>query len=286
MSTLNGTTLYNEGKAEAQAGRSGLVILDFGQPWVSGSTYGVTLFDQSFKTLAQIESALQDWYSGYYNWASSGMFMRVAAGTNNYAGSTGYNHGSEWGDMIDRLQAWIELYPNWGDKLAARGGIDVEAWMDQNNSSIFYGDPTDTADWADGYDAATSLPYYNYGSLDGCMPYGSCDGPFAIYDYWYASWGVSTAYPLPEIYYLVTYTGDTNGGNAAQWWELSLYGYQQQGGELWFLGSLTQYAASGGQGNTPNQGWQQLYNEMSADWRTSPGIADGIPYSTDITWSN
>jgi hypothetical protein len=270
MSTVHNLTLYNLGAV--QATEDGVTVLDFGQPWWNGTTYGTTLFNNTFASINEIEMALRSWFSGYWNYA--GAYIRVAAGTNNDQGYTGASHGEAWGDMVDRLNDWIDLPPSWAGKLTARGAIDIEDWSGS-------GDVADTKAWASSYDGATDWPYYNYGSLDGCSPYGSCNGDWTHDDYWYVSWGVSTAYPLPEIYYLEAYEGDTNGGNAAQWYELSLYGYLYKTGALYILGSFTQYDAEPSS-NTPAEGWQQLYDELTSDWRTN----QDLPYSTDITWDN
>lgn len=95
------------------------------------------------------------------------------------------------------------------------------------------------------------------------------------------SWGVATAWPLPEIY-------RNDGMNAGQWWRISRRSAVAHGGKMLFDASLTQYGACQTRGcdpsldNTPAQGWTQLQNRLNMDART----ADPVEYSTDITWNN
>lgn len=275
MQTTNGTTLYNEGKAMAQAGLSGLVILDFGQPWLSGSTYGSIIYgSNSFVSTSSIALAAENYARGYQDYSTSGMFLKLGIGTSNYYGYTGTAHGQAWAAMVNTVNNYISA--NGLSRVQARGASDFESWC--NSSGCM--SPTTSRAWADGFSGATSAPMYNYGSADGCPPYGSCNGSWTQDDYYYVSWRNPAAWPVPEIY-------ATGGANATQWQRISKYGYTTYGQAMDFLGSLTQYAACAGgcsgTNNTPAQGWTQLYNALNSDAATAQSTLD---YSTDITWAN
>ena len=67
------------------------------------------------------------------------------------------------------------------------------------------------------------------------------------------SYGVPPRYALPEIYL-------TNGVNAWQWQQLSVYAHANHGSPIYFLGTLTQFQACLGGGcpganNRPSDGW-------------------------------
>ncbi len=263
MQTTDGTTLYNEGCA--QTNESGAIILDFGQPWFDGTNYGTIIFgSNTFRSVSDIQMAVQNWLSGYWLCGGTG-FVRLAIGTNNYLGYTGYGHGQAWAQLVNAVESWIVSPPTWGSREAARGGNDIE--LDWNSVS-------NSRSWIQGFSAAGCCLYYDYGDAAGCPPYGGCDNGWSQEDVWYKSWGAPPAYPVPEIY---------TSAQAQEWYQIALYGYNNHAGAVQILGTLTQWAASGYCcTNTPGQGWQQMYDALNADSRT----AQGIPYSTDITWAN
>jgi hypothetical protein len=143
--------------------------------------------------------------------------------------------------------------------------------------------------WVDGYAAVSSTPYYNYGDCEGCPIAGAVpptpgrriNNGWTQEDVWYVSYGVLPAFPLPEIYL-------TNGVNAAQWQQLSLYAHTNHGSPIYFLGALTQFQACQagggcpGANNRPGEGWAQLNRALNSDSRT----AQSLNWSSDITWNN
>lgn len=276
MSTIDTVTLGDLGCDFAEDSVDGASILDFGQPYWNGTTYGTTLFNNSFASISQIKYAAEAFFWGYWDCHDS-TFLRVVVGTSNNFGYTGSAHGIAWADMINDLNDYIALPPSWQSALTARGGSDIETG---------WANPSDSAAWADGYSGEADYAYYDYGDAGGCPPYGDCTVAGGSPDWsqenvWYASWGAAWAYPFPEIYCEVCYTGDTKGGNAAQWQGISLYGYLYETGPIAILGSLTQYAAAGSCcTNTPAQGWSQLWDALNGDWRT----AQSLPYSSDIDY--
>jgi hypothetical protein len=276
MKTTDATVLDREGCTAGSTARSGAIVLDFGRPVLSGSTYGTIIFGaNSFRSIAQIQAAAQAFLTGYYRCSTSIPRLTLIIGTSNNAGSASavtYNHGKAWSGMVNNVLAWLgQKGYAWQEDVA--GGSDME--LDWNTAS-------NTRAWVDGYGSIDVRPTYDYGDAAGCPPYGSCDNGWRQEDVWYVSWGAPPAWPLPEIY-------TTNGSMAAEWYRLSLYGYTQHGSRMNISGSLTQYQACidngggcSGTNNTPSQGWSQLYNKLNGDSRTAQGLA----WSTDLTWKN
>jgi hypothetical protein len=274
MSTADYTTSYYEGWVQGSLGSSGVVVLDFGQPDWNGVTYGTWLFNNSFVSTSVVANAAHGYLAGYFNHSPSGVYLHLAVGTNNYFGYTGYGHGQAWAQMINGIGSWISSPPSYASKETIDAGSDMETG---------WGNPSTTRAWADGYASAFQYPYYDYGDAGGCPPYGSCNGLWYQEDVYHVSWGAQPAWPLPDIYCQVCYAGDTNGGNAAQWYQMSLYAYVNHGSRMAISGSMTQWYADGQCcTNSPDQGWTQLYNALNADWRTAQSLA----WSTDLTWAN
>jgi hypothetical protein len=274
MKTVDSSTLYDLGCTHGRWAETGIIILDFGQPWWNGSTYGTNLFDDnySFASIAEIEKASEAFLQGYWDCSPSWTFIRLVIGTNNYRGWTTYEHGQSWGEMVNRVNAWINKPSSYASQEAVRGGNDME--LDWNT-------PEATRAWADGYASVTSLPYYNYGDCGGCptdaSPNSKPHNGWTLEDVWYVSWGVAPAWPLPQIY-------DPQGYQAAQWQNLSEYSLTAHGSPMQILGALTQWNAAGRCcTNTTADGWSQLWDALASDWRTAQGA---LYRSTDITWKN
>jgi hypothetical protein len=282
MATIDGSTLYNEGCSQGRAAENGIVVLDFGQPWVQGGSYGTILYDArgSFASIAQIEYAVEQFLRGYWVCSPTNTFVRLGIGTSNYRGATGAAHGGAWGALVDAVAAWIVSPPSYASQEAARGANDIE---------MGWNTPAASRAWVDAYAAASSTPYYNYGDCEGCptggavlpIPGRTINNGWTQEDVWYVSYGVTPAFPLPEIYL-------TNGVNAVQWQQLSLYASENHGRALYFLGAMTQYQACvagggcPGADNRPSTGWTQLSGALNSDSRT----AQRLNWSTDISWAN
>lgn len=142
--------------------------------------------------------------------------------------------------------------------------------------------------WANGYDGVGGRrPYEDYGSADGCPPYGSCNNGWSQATEYALSWGIAAAHAVPEIYW-------ETGGNATQWQRISLWGVTsgQKYGKIWFDAPMTQYNAchssqsnlayctSNHVDNLPVDAWTQLTNAVQSDSRTSVSIR----MTTDINW--
>lgn len=267
MATTNRTTLYNEGCSMGTAGQSGIVILDFGEPYYSGGQ-GTYTYGSAFASDSTIVNAAEGFLDGFWNCSGSSPQLRLAIGTSNYGSNVTNAAGQAWAGAVNSLNNYISS-KGYGSQEYARGAIDAE--LDWQPFSP-------TAAWVDGYNAVTSSPLYDYGDAAGCPPYGSCDNGWGQNGLWYISWGNTDGYPVPEIY-------ATSGANASEWYQESLYSsLNKSNGRLGFLGTMTQYAACGcgSSTNSPSQGFNQLQTDINNDSRTSYTMS----YSTDITWAN
>ncbi len=274
MKTVDPSTLHALGCQQGQENQYGVIILDFGQPWQDGSTYGTILFDKgnSFASIAEIEKATEAFLQGYWDCSPSWTQIRVVIGTNNYHGVTTFEHGKAWGELVKRVNEWIVSGDDYSSRESARGGNDME--LDWNT-------PAATRAWVDGYASATQYTLYNYGDCAGCPsdldPTSVPHNGWTLEDVWYISWGAAPAWPLPQIYH-------PDGYQAAQWQALSRYSYQVHGQQMVLLGALTQWAAAGDCcTNPPDHGWTQLWDALSSDVHTAQSF---LGRSTDITWGN
>ncbi len=290
MLTVNGGTLNDMGCKIGQVdrdlpgSRSTVVILDFGSPKKVGSEYGTDLFWLGPVTISQISAAIQNFSQGYYNCVADDRESQViiGIGTTNYHTSISnetdfYNHGVAWARMVNDLNAWL-VNQGYASQVLVVGANDVE---------LAWNTPAVTKAWVNGYHSADKYDWYDYGSLDGCAtnsnPNSSfCGNGWTREDAWYVTYGTLPVWPVPLIY-------ATTGVNAQQWALLSLYSYHTRGYSFIFIGPMTQKQAcdqSPGQcpnlDNTPQQGWNQLYNELHRNLSTNfvP------PWLTDIKWWN
>jgi hypothetical protein len=255
--------------------QTSIVVLDFGMPKQQGNEFGTSIFSFSFASNIQIATAAQYFMQGYWDCSATDQEsqLMLAIGTTNYGSQVTYQHGQSWADMVNLVGDWL-IDTGYIAQMRVAGANDIElAW----NS------PTTTRAWVDGYTENYMWRYYDYGAAEGCPPYGDCGTSsypeWTQEDAWYKAWGAPPAYPLPEIYL-------TSGGNAQQWYRLSLYGYQNHGARMDIGGSLTQYQACQQRGcnplvaNTPQQGWMQLWAALNNDSLT----AQDLLWSADIKW--
>jgi hypothetical protein len=276
MQTTDTTVLYNEGCSQGSAGENGVVVLDFGKPWYTDSTYGTFLFPDAtqFRTTSQIQLAVQSFLSGYWACSPVGAFLTLAIGTNNSGSQVTNAHGQAWAQMVTNLDLWISSPPSYASKEAVAGAIDIEA---------LWSTAPMARSWALGYSQVYTRPYYNYGNCGSCPYTGHPtvpDNGWSVDDFWYVSWGASAAWPLPEIY-------NTQRVDASRWQFMRLYIPPPPGSRMYIQGAFTQWQACQGRScagmdNTPDVGWLQLYNELNFDSST----AQDLNWSTDITWDN
>jgi hypothetical protein len=297
--------MSNSGTAEAQADiaqdvpMNSVVILSFGNPTVNSgcTTYGATgFFPTRPLTPAQIEAAIVS-YAEAYAAAIQGFLyplnLTIVVGTNNAGfanivarcgANAPYYHAQQWQDIIQAINT--SLSENGiSSNVVVSAGIDAEiAWS-----------PITPVDyWLNGFDAINAGDaVYDFGDAAGCPKAGNgkTNGTCKVnnkpswtqLDVLYISSLSPGSMPLPEIY-SVSSTGSPNGGNAMEWEQIALYGYESQGYTMAFPGPLSQYGACQtkkcpGTDNTPSEAWTDLYNELNGDAVTSQ-----FPYwSTDIT---
>ena len=274
MTTVDRITLFNLGCA--QTNQSGLLILDFGQPWVRNGVYGTIYPDNSgFASIASIEIAVRNFLNGYYVCPGTGS-MTVAVGTNNFGINTTFAHGQAWGRMVARLNNYISRpTADLRNRLAVVGASDIE--MD-------YSPPFRSRRWVDGYASTSPVMYYNYGDAAGCP---RCNNGWTLEDVWYVSWGNPVRpLPVPQIY-------NTGGAQARHWQAVATYGRATHGTEAFIPAALTQWQACRDPNrycdptirNTPVQAWYQLMNMLHVVVG-DPTRVQNILYSSDITWQN
>ena len=240
----------DEATDEQQRGNlHALIILDFGDPKRSNGQYGAaTMLKQgprtpTFVTINDITQGVKDYLKGYWRCSSQTMKLTLAVGTTSGVSHQDSifmldntqieAHGKAWADMIIALDQYVTFHPrddlgttSYKSRFTVAGGMDIENWAS----------PDKVRAWVDAFELETrsypSIVYYDFGTCDGCdlsapssnisRYYNSANcamlsGSNWCMDYWwYVSWGVRNAYPVPEIY-----NQDTN---AYGWHNLSRFG--------------------------------------------------------------
>ncbi len=281
-----------------------MVILFFGRPKLQGSVQGTVVYSDTFASLAQIAPFVEQFAQGYWDCTidDPNSHVRIVVGTsnnryevrNNFGTIIGYDdnvtaeHGSARGQPLKDVDQWV-IDNNLIARVDVVGGSDMElAW----NTS------TRTIAWADAYDSAVfgfNLWLYDFGDCGGCSYTDSLGRRFGWgasfsdgFSSWawtqeqvyHVSWGLAKAWPLPQIY-------RRDGVMAQQWYDMSLYAFQNHGASMAVRGPLTQMQAclqdratsptaciylpdpKQSTDNPPDQGWQQLWGELNKDPRTS-----------------
>jgi hypothetical protein len=294
VDTRDPNTLSSWGTTAGQHGASGLIILDFGQPWYdsTSNSYGTISFaDKNFISIADIETLVESFLQGYWN--SPGSSAEVVVGTNNQGAYENYAHGAHWSQMVLDLRNYIQQQ-GFGSRESVFGGSDIEmAWSQ----------PGPVNDWINGYESISGYPsYIDFGDAEGmsfdvwyydsngvghagCPTCGQSPTNGWLEDnVWNAAWGANAAYPFPEIY-------RTDGVNASQWYQLSL---SHSSNPMYFPGTLTEQGACSQNGcpkfcqytycasanNSPAIGWGQLSQFLNFD----QSVYRAINNSSDIKW--
>ena len=282
MATLDPATLVNAGcelgkrDVALEGTQDSVVVLDFGYPQkYANGTFGARGFHNPavYANTAQIASAAENFGVGYINCSGGdpASHLRIAIGTSNYPGaaysSVTYAHGKAWANMVTAVNDWFIARcagTACANRVDAAGANDIE---------LSWNTPTATKDWLNGYASAAQYQMYNFGALEGCPwlahPTYQCTWTNKE-DVWFAIWGSPPVQPIPEIYL-------TNGINAEQWYLMSVYSATKHSEKIQFIGVMTQQGACQQfpesecvpLGNTPEQGWWQLYNLLNGDWRTA-----------------
>ncbi len=229
-----------QGCSAARTPISGLVVLDYGQPWYDTTDgYGTRLIPPDmtatpvFARISDIEAAVGAFAAGYHDCAyNEHQQIIVVAGVNNsYSSHLNSNHGKQWAGMLKDLQATLTPMAN---QVALAGGIDAEPGNDFDPTY------TPTANWVNGFIAGGKANLYNFGSPDTyvCRPTPApltptpvlTARPWAVCDTWNTdqyydiSWGLSPQriYALPQVYKSL---------NAGWWYDIARAGVDLHGAE-------------------------------------------------------
>jgi hypothetical protein len=290
-----------------------LVVLDFGRPRNTGSTYGTYLvFDQTytFYSTTQIGDAVKRFAQGF--WIDSPddteSHVRIVVGTNNCCTgdtlSLFQGHGTAWAQMMASIASYVSV---WSSEIDVVAGSDMEPEFNR---------PYHTAQWvtslANATTSATCSPQsggnngclYNFGTATNVLPQdnspcaSSALDPWKACDVCYVSWGVTKAgttvpfaRPLPEIYHKAD-SQQPYGTDATQWKNVALYSvgasYNTRAySAMYFVGSLTQFAQCGATcyaggityaNNRPEEGYLLLYRALGSSSITRQSVR----WSTDI----
>src|SRR5215467_408001 len=270
----------NQGRASDSQGQPPqIAILSFGDPgWNNSGTYGAwdNRLPGGFATISQIQTAVESYMQGFWNCTVAGghSFMDVAPGVTNHGGAGTSGHGTAWGNMVTNLENWIQSN-GFGSQLYAMGSGDLEpSW----------GPVGQTESWTNAFNA-TGNQYLDFGSADGCPPYGGCNNGWSQSSVYFVAWGEPAAQAIPEIF-------TESGSQANQWESISLWGsYHGSAGGMAFAAAMSQYQACidvgsscSGEDNTPAQSWTQLTNAMNSNSRTSTSTVGPIPYATEMSY--
>jgi hypothetical protein len=275
QNSLSDSAFWQSGCDQA-ASSNAIVILDFGQPWISGSTWGAQYWYYGggrFLSTATIADYVEDWATGYYQCSDAYHYITVAAGINSDSSHVSSNHAQAWSTMVDGINVWL-ANAGYSGRVTAAGAIDAEPG--------FYASASSDRKWAGGY--ATTSAFYDFGSADGCSwtgysapPGGACNSGWHQDDEWYMSWGAPAAYPLPEVYdsYTITLSNGTTDRMAQQWEMIRLYGYHYKTGAIFIEGTMSTTV-----GVSPSTSWSYMYVSVT---HYSP-VQSSLPWSTKIVW--
>lgn len=242
---------YNQGYADHAAGNvNSEVILDFGGQSYDGSGTIKPKTTNVYYSWATLETIAEQFGEGYYYGTGSDYtsVLLLDVGTNNSAWHVDSAGGATFASHVKNVSNWMASN-GFSSQVSVEGGNDMEPGYDTYPP---------TAAWVNGWAGAVSLYLVNYGSADGCPPYGSCNNGWTQDNVWYVSWGAPPAFAAPEIYLQ---------SQADQWGAIRYRDYMQ------FRGPLDEYPLNAGTFNS-SQAWTAL-------WNASGGV--GQSYSMEIT---
>lgn len=263
-------------------GKSGVVVLDFGEPYTEGGSQGTSDYGPGnpFVSTAQITAAVEGYLDGYAlcNEPATNS-LTLAVGTSNYGSNVTTAHAAAWVAMVQALAAYVttKTYPN--ETIAAADDMET-GWQS----------PTVTRAWLDAYVAAAgTIPIYDYGDAGGCSQTSfsatatctpNANGIWAQADVAYVAGGAGPhVIALPEIY-------NTSGATANQWGWIAV-GAVAASHPLTFGAVMTQVGSCGtgcaGLNNTPAQALNLMNAQLASHTQTA---SDVVTLSTDITTDN
>ncbi|UQX88710.1 hypothetical protein M6D93_01600 [Jatrophihabitans telluris] len=275
----------NQGTADKnRAGtQNRIVVLDFGTPSLSGSTYGVDLPGAAgFASRAQIQD---DAYQFAYNyWSCTGSdtasHLTLVLGENNEGSQVVTNatqQGRAWSNFVSQVRAASGAA---AAQVDIQGGYDMEVGWNNAGPSLAL---------LDGYFSINSNFNYDHGDAAGCPTDGRADCVtregyvWSIEDRYQAAWGRSRSYSIPQIY---------NSSMAAEWGNMSRYGahaHSTSTSAIYFSGVMDQYQACVdesdpciGTNYTASQAYTALWNQLQleADTAMTPR------WGAEIRWNH
>jgi IPT/TIG domain len=278
-----GCPIYLQGQSTVTPTPHGIVVLDFGSPCSSGSTYGTEMFyGGGCVSDGTIRQLVQEWISGYASdHSGAGQAITLAVGTSN--SYTADDASGEPANLATSGTEWFQLVVGATYNLGASA---VTLWaasdMEQSNDDEWY-DGSDTLEWVEGYSAAafpsppaTICALSRGGSLadfgdDVLGGSGSGDG-WTVNQIYDAAQGITGTCALPEIYY---------SANAPEWLALSQWAQNQGYPAMQFTAAMVE------PGGTPTCPAPNGYTLLSAScaWSTlqiDTGQQPEVPAITQI----
>ncbi len=232
--TTNNLTLYNLGYAQGQSDHANWtnseVVLDFGVQWSDNNQVELTGCNCILIPYSTVQTLAEQFAIGYWagvTLSDTTTVLRLGIGTNNSTPWEGSTLGSGWANVAVTVQNWLisNGYENHNQE-DIWGANDLEPGFGGTNSQA------NAKSWADGYSSNGSSRYLDFGSADGCPPYGPCNNGWSQDGEYYVSWKSPAAYPLPEIYCC---------GQDLQWASISAYARNTYGVTMKFQGPLDDY---------------------------------------------
>ncbi|MGH8862417.1 MAG: fibronectin type III domain-containing protein, partial [Jatrophihabitantaceae bacterium] len=258
-----------EGAADARANPSGhgyLVVLAVGGQ--DESRHGLILTAGiRYVSYAAMVKCLTAYLDGYAGQQRPSAPVVIAISTNNDIDVRRSSGVSFANNVVDPVQSYARHYPG----ITIAGSDDMEPGFRATYAQTRY--------WLQGYLSATSAPFVNTGSADGCawtFTGGHCNNGWTMSGLYYLTAG---AFPvrminMPQIY---------NTTMAQQWRYISLTGVKQGSPRINFGGALTEWTACRQAHScgslTGNAAWTTMWNQLRAEPALRPST---LPYSTDL----
>lgn len=258
--------LFQRQGCVAAQGPAGLVILDFGEPFVVQGRYGTDIFTNTFVSDDSIARAISNFISEAWICRTSMTNLKIAVGTSNYTLglksdlTAWFDAGYAWGRMVDNLQKFIESN-GYAHQLTVYGADDMET-----DEAHHWGTYAETANFVDGYNAATRQLLVDFGDDPG----GASPTPWTAEQLWYVASGAPDDVALPEIYYWAA---------ARDWEALNRWSCINRGQALKIIGTIAEYPSY--RSNVPAQAFTQMYSAMGTDSCTTKARSQ-LVYSTNI----
>ncbi|MEO9236637.1 MAG: hypothetical protein ABI418_00970 [Jatrophihabitantaceae bacterium] len=282
---LNSSYYFNLGCAQGQIdfNRAGtqtrVVVLQFGDPAMSGTTYGtLNLSYGEFDSRSVMLPLALEFAHGYWQCTSSdtASSITLAVTSSNYGNQVVANptqQGRAWSNFVTQVRSSVDT-AGYGNQVNVQGGYDMEPGFNSGDPSLAL---------LDGYYSINSNWSYDTGSADGCPQSGLADcsangHTWTVNQRYLSAWGDYRSLALPQVY-------QTNGAQAGQWANLSRYGANHLQSPIAFSGIATQQGACSfrpcaGTNNSPAQGYQQLYAAL----QLQPNTAMAPQFSEDFRW--